>query len=258
MIVAESTRSRRLVGRLDRGADLLQQLREICRTYRVHAGEVRAAGALEDIVLGGRRLEGPYDVVSFHATVGDQADAPALQLSVTLGRARDESRELVGGHLTAARVVSLEFVIEAFDDVTLVRTADAASGQLGWVEVDKPKEKPAPTFDAPARTSWSDVMAASERRGDVGRVEGNRVVPPAPEPADEGPSHPEVHVQAGDYIDHPKFGRCQVERVDSDQEFVSARLRNQRLIRLSLDVLTLIPAGQEDGHNLFRAVAGKQ
>ena len=66
-----------------------------------------------------------------------------------------------------------------------------------------------------------------------------------------------VNVRPGDFIDHPKFGRCAVERVDGDQEFVTARLRNQRLIRLSLDVLTLIPAGQAEGKNLFRAVAGK-
>ena len=64
------------------------------------------------------------------------------------------------------------------------------------------------------------------------------------------------HIRAGDLIDHPKFGRVQVERVDGDQEYVSARLRNQRLIRLSLEVLQLVPAGQADGKNLFRAVTG--
>jgi hypothetical protein len=44
-----------------------------------------------------------------------------------------------------------------------------------------------------------------------------------------------------------------VERIEGEYEFVSARLRNQRLIRLSLDVLTLTFVGAEDGHNLFRA-----
>jgi hypothetical protein len=78
------------------------------------------------------------------------------------------------------------------------------------------------------------------------------------EPAPEAPPPPqeEVRVAPGDLIDHPKFGRCIVERVEGDNEFVSARLRNQRLIRLSLDVLTLHPAGEEDGKRLFRAVMG--
>jgi hypothetical protein len=64
----------------------------------------------------------------------------------------------------------------------------------------------------------------------------------------------EVRVVAGDWIEHPKFGRCQVERVEGDYEFVSVRLRNQRLIRLSLDVLELLPVGEEPGgRRLFRA-----
>jgi hypothetical protein len=92
------------------------------------------------------------------------------------------------------------------------------------------------------------VVAASERRVEAVRAEPDEEPAPA--------SNAEVQVRAGDFIDHPKFGRMQVERVDGDYEFVSARLRNQRLIRLSLDVLTLIPAGQQDGRNLFRAVAG--
>ncbi len=54
------------------------------------------------------------------------------------------------------------------------------------------------------------------------------------------------------WVDHPKFGRCQVERVEGDSEFLSVRLRNQRLIRLSLDVLNLAPAGHSDGHRLFK------
>jgi hypothetical protein len=82
------------------------------------------------------------------------------------------------------------------------------------------------------------------------------IVAPEADGAGELPAG-EVQVKPGDLIDHPKFGRVQVERVEGDNEFVSARLRNQRLIRLSLDVLTLIPAGTENGHNLFRAVAGR-
>jgi predicted DNA-binding protein with PD1-like motif len=242
VIVAESSRTRRLVGRIDRGTDLLQQLTELCRSHRVHAGQIRAVGALEDVVLGDRRSEGAFELLTFTATVAVTAAGPSLQAYVTL--AHTTTRALSGGRLTSARVVSCDFVVDAYDDVS--DAVDAAAA---------PPVKPA-TFDAPARTTWSDVVAASERR-----VDAPRIAPvtdaQAEDDAARAADHGEVHVKAGDYIDHPKFGRCQVERVDSDQEFISARLRNQRLIRLSLEVLTLIPAGQEDGHNLFRAVAGK-
>jgi hypothetical protein len=149
--------------------------------------------------------------------------------------------ELVGGRLIAARVVHCDFVIDTFDDLPVE------------------KAKPSPSFEAAARTTWKDVVAAS--------AASDRKHEPAPPPVrpavnvpvdEEQPTSSEpVSVRPGDFIDHPKFGRCAVERVDGDQEFVTARLRNQRLIRLSLDVLTLIPAGQAEGKNLFRAVAGK-
>lgn len=282
MIVAESTHSRRLVGRLDRGADLLAQLTDVCRAHRVRAGELRAVGALEEVVVGEwdqqkraprppRRFDAQFEILSLSGTIAERDGAPSLQAFVSLSRERDNGIELIGGRLLGGRVFACEFVIDAFDDLALARVVEPATGLHLWEgaaarpapvaaaapvataaatpapdpEPDPPK--PIPMFDPPARTSWSDVVAASERR--VEAVVHAEAAEAAPAPA-------EVQVRPGDFIDHPKFGRVQVERVDGDYEFVSARLRNQRLIRLSLEVLTLIHAGQEDGRNLFRAVTG--
>lgn len=122
----------------------------------MHAGQIRAVGALEDVVLGERRVEGAFELLTFTATVGTTAAGPSLQAFVTL--AGTATRELVGGRLTGARVVSCDFVVDAYDDVS--DALDAAQA---------PAVKPA-TFDAPARTTWSDVVAASERRVDAPRV----------------------------------------------------------------------------------------
>lgn len=283
MIVAESTRTRRLVGRLDRGADLLAQLVEVCRSHRVRAGELRAVGALEEAVVGEwdqrtrsprppRHFDAQFEILSLSGTIAEREGGPALQAWVSLSRERDNGIELIGGRLLGGRVFACEFVIDAFDDLVLTRAVEPATGLMLWdgaatpslaavpparVEPapraetpppDRPAaDKPTPMFDPPARTSWSDVVAASERR--VEAVAAAAAVEALPAGA-------EVQVRPGDFIDHPKFGRVQVERVDGDYEFVSARLRNQRLIRLSLEVLTLVHTGQENGHNLFRAVAG--
>jgi hypothetical protein len=113
-------------------------------------------------------------------------------------------------------------------------------------------------FEVPARghvdekpatvtPSWQDVVRASEA-GPAPTGGSDRVVVSADS---------EVRPMPGDIIEHPKFGRMHVERVEGNFEFVSARLRNQRLIRLSLDVLTLTPVGREDGHVLFRAEPGR-
>jgi predicted DNA-binding protein with PD1-like motif len=273
VIVAESTRTRRLVGRLDRGADLVTQLAEACRIHRVRAGELRATGALEEAIVGEfdqqarslrppRRFAAAFEIVSLSGTIGERDGQPALQAWVSLSREGDNGIELIGGRLVAGRVFACEFVIDVFDDVASPRLLDAATGLSLWrpsalsVEPSEPaaaeSATPQPSFEAPARTTWSDVVAASERRAEPVRpIETPVSVPDEPPPAVE------VQVKAGDLLDHPKFGRLQVERVEGDFEFVSARLRNQRLIRLSLDVLTLVPAGQADGRNLFRIVTNR-
>ncbi|MCA9665278.1 MAG: DNA-binding protein [Myxococcales bacterium] len=58
-------------------------------------------------------------------------------------------------------------------------------------------------------------------------------------------------IQAGDLLDHNKFGRCVVERVDVNEEFATVRLRNNRLVRLNIEVLNLSYEGDEDGHQVF-------
>ena len=233
VIVSETTRTRRLVGRLDPGSDLLAALADLCRAHDIHAGAARATGRLEGVTVGERRLESTVEIVALNARLGDSVDIWAALAT--------PSGELVGGRLVAARVVTCDLVVDTFDDL--------------------PARKAPPSFEAPARTTWSDVVAAS-----AGKQTPVPAPPAAVRPAsnfhavaDAPPAPPseQINVRPGDFIDHPKFGRCAVERVDGDYEFVTARLRNQRLIRLSLDVLTLIFAGQENGKNVFRAVAGQ-
>lgn len=391
VIVAESTRTRRLVGRLDHGADLLAQLTEICRRHEVRAGTLRAVGALEEVLLGQwdqqaraarppRRFTAPLEILTLFGTIAAAEGGPAVSAWVSLSRERDNGIELLGGRLLGGRTFACEFVIEVFDDLSLQRTVEPATGLALWdaptsmapgptaltpppgvpaattnisaadpaLPATAPSSLPStraaaaappamapssppsvrppepaspaptssspprpvtPTFEPPARVtlepvrptvpspfrtplppptasppaplktapvttparvaptpsgiepaprpqssfaqpaqpSWHDVVAASEARDTADEEDESES--PSSAPA-------EVQVRPGDYIDHPKFGRVQVEKVDGDHEYVSARLRNQRLIRLSLEVLTLIHTGQEEGKNLFRAVAG--
>jgi uncharacterized protein len=265
VIVAESRRGRRLVGRLDKGSDVLEGLAEACRTHQVRAAEVRAVGALEQVVLceydqrarqlrASRRFDAQFEIVSLTGNISEKDGKLFVHAKCSLSRERDNGIELVGGQLVSGRVFALEFVIDAFDDLILRRSPDAQTGLSLWreaISLGSPAPEEAPQmahvpFEAPAQTNWSDVVAASDARP--------AVVKPAA-PVEELPQE-EVRVVAGDLIDHPKFGRCVVERIEGDYEFVSARMRNQRLIRLSLDVVTLVPAGEDAGKRLFRAVMG--
>jgi predicted DNA-binding protein with PD1-like motif len=265
VIVGESRKGRRLVGRLNRGSEILDGLADACRVGQVRSGELRARGALEQAVVQAydqrartmrppRRFESPFEIVYLYGQVSELSGRLSLQAHVALSREGDNGIELVGGRLVSGRVFAVEFVIDAFDDLVLRLSPDAQTGLPLWseaigigapppVEAPEPPPPPPPAatdgFGAPP--AWQEVVAASDEAAAA----------PAPEP------DVEVTVRPGDLIDHPKFGRCQVERIEGDYEFVSARLKNQRLIRLSLDVLSLIPVGEEDGHQLFRAVPGR-
>ena len=60
---------------------------------------------------------------------------------------------------------------------------------------------------------------------------------------------PERAVRPGDVIEHPKFGRCDVMRVDDGEERISVRIPAGRLVELGLEVLQL---------ELVRTVGTKQ
>ncbi len=283
MLVAESRRTRRLVGRLDRGGDVVEGLVEVCRTHAVRTGELRAIGALENVTLdeydqraraprGARRFDAPFEIVHLHGNISEKDGKPFVVAYAALSRQRDNGIELIGGRLAAGRVFAVEFVIDAFDDLILRRVLDASTGLPLWREaipleprapdaapVRDPDAGPAHVpFEAPPRVAWTDVMAASNAREPDATVEQNAGVAASPDDGQDTTPALEAKPSPGDFIDHPKFGRCQVERIEGDYEFISARLRNQRLIRLSLEVLTLIPIGREGDHVLFRAEPGRQ
>src|SRR5262249_12650532 len=153
-------------------------------------------------------------------------------------RERDNGVEILGGHLVSARVYSAEYVVETFDDLILRRTQDAPSGLLLWTDAIPLPDAPAPvSVPAPAPVPDGPVSWA-----EVARV--------APEPADE-PEH-EDSLSEGDILLHPTFGRCEVERIEGSSEFAHVRLRNGRLVRLSLDVVKVSPSGREGPKRVFK------
>ena len=110
--------------------------------------------------------------------------------------------------------------------------------------------------------SWADVAAASQIAQAKSPLEP-AVLPPKPRPPqlDEDDDEEEVddeldflEVEPGDIVEHPKFKRCKVARVEGDMEYVQVRLRNGNLVRLSLDIVRLVLVGSEDGHQVFKAI----
>jgi hypothetical protein len=119
-----------------------------------------------------------------------------------------------------------------------------------------------PALSPPPEATWQDVIAVTR---EVAPTEPEEHEPPgAPGQPDEGAAtiseadalgeEGEVYdLVPGDIVEHPKFGRSVVERVEGDGEYVQVRLRNHNLVRLSLDVIVLELIAHEDGHQVFRA-----
>jgi hypothetical protein len=264
MIVAESRTGRRLVGRLDRGVDLFAAILDVCRAHGVRSGEVRALGSLEAAELAeydqaakhwkpSRRYTGGFEVLHLQGNVSEKDGQAVVHAHATLMRDTDNGVLLLGGHVVSARVFAIELVVDAWDDLILRRGVDEPTGLTQWREiitVPTGAAPPAPPPPAP-ELSWQQVAAASAHKDK----------PPAP-PPHRGPQPPrpsasaidaEVLVTPGDVILHPRFGRCQVVRIEGADEFARVRLPNGNMVRLSLEVLDLTLDAKDGDRRVFRA-----
>jgi predicted DNA-binding protein with PD1-like motif len=285
--VLESRAGRRLLVQLERGANVVDEIAAVCRQHQLRAGELRATGTLEQLQVSLpegplQEHKGALDIVSFVGHLAERDGKIELVAQVFVAARGVRGIEVVGGRLIRARGAA-ELVIETLDDVRPTRTSSSLAGLEMWrIATAGAAPAPAAIRTEPPAPSGPDPQAAFERRRPLvtgGSTTSNEPAP-TPEPATEPtsdwsavmaasasertvPPAAEGHsptgddddqVRPGDLVDHPKFGRCQVERIEGDHEFISVRLRNQRLIRLSLDVLNVVAAGTADGQRLFRLV----
>jgi predicted DNA-binding protein with PD1-like motif len=264
--IGESQQSRRILGQLNRGEDLLQGLLSVCQVRGVRCALVAAYGVVDELQLAcydaegrgmakPRKLRGAVQLLQAKGILAELDGQLHLELSLVAARQRDNGIEVLGGICSGARVVACEFVIEALEDLIVRRAVDRTTGLPGWQEAfsaakgaasDAPGETGStPSAErepsSPGKLSWADAVMASVRAA------------PEPEEEEEDDGEPYRPVRVGDFLDHQKFGRCEVQRVDADQEYVTVRLRNSRLVRLNLEVLRLRYTGDEGGRQVFVA-----
>jgi predicted DNA-binding protein with PD1-like motif len=274
-LIEESRRSRRIIGQLTRGQDLYRSLLAVCQERGVRCAQVQVQGVVDEVELAcyepdsramgkARRLRGALQLLSAAGIVAEHNGQLHLELSVVASRHRDNGIEVVGGVCEAARVISCQFVVEALDDLLLRRGLDRSSGllalQQGFSAADgddpsSPTREPsAPDAGRNGDSSAEERETSSPNSGKVSWADAVMAsVRAQPEEVEEiGLEHLRP-VKVGDILEHQKFGRCLVQRVDADQEYVTVRLRNSRLVRLNLEVLNLRYSGEEDGHQVFTA-----
>jgi predicted DNA-binding protein with PD1-like motif len=292
MTVATSS-SRHLLVRLGEGARLPDALLGALRDEVVLAGWVRASGVLADVQLraydprsGGlataRRIAGPVHAVVIEGSVGLAAGDVSCGLRAVLARETETGVETVAGEIADARVVALEAIVTALDEVAAARALDrsgvwlfdlasvsATAGAARPANAAPAAPPPSPpaaaaapapapaaaataTPAAPPSPQWAEAARASEQA-------------PAPKPAGPRPSPTftpqalpmrpvkppapdvdQIYPDAGDVVEHFAFGRCEVVKSDGDRLHVRLG-KDGRIKEISLDMLKVTSLATEDG-----------
>ncbi len=143
MIVFESRKVRRIIGRFERGERLPESLRTLAAARQVSTGWFTALGAFEWVELveydqarkvykETRRYERECEILSLVGNVSFKDGAPFVHLHACLSRDTDNGIEVIGGHLIDASVFACEFHLDCHDDLGLGRQRDDDTGLFLW------------------------------------------------------------------------------------------------------------------------------
>ncbi|MCK5850362.1 MAG: DNA-binding protein [Kiritimatiellae bacterium] len=128
------------MGKLPCGSDLLEELTGLCREHGVQLGRVEALGAVKKACIGFydqekrvykfSTLDQPMEITNMIGNVSIKDDEPFVHAHITLV---DETGTVHGGHLAPGTIIfACEFVLEAFDGPTFIRTPDKETGLPLW------------------------------------------------------------------------------------------------------------------------------
>ncbi|MDP8998877.1 MAG: DNA-binding protein, partial [Myxococcota bacterium] len=173
--VHRSEKSRHLVLRVSAGEAIPDALMTTLRAERITCGWLRGSGVLADVELraydaeigalgSARRIEGPAQVLILEGSIGLSDGDPSFSMRALLARESDFGLETMAGEIGSARVVALEVVVTALDDLTLHRGLDDAAGL--WLLGDATGQVSAahgPPARPMTRPAWSAALEASER-----------------------------------------------------------------------------------------------
>src|SRR3974390_420289 len=131
------TEARKILGRLQKGDDLLGALTTICQDLGITLGEVKALGAVSRARIGFYHqdtrqyewldLPKPLEILALEGNISLKDSKPFVHAHVTLS---DDAGRAYGGHLADGTVVfATEFVIQELKaDQSLNRQMDEETG----------------------------------------------------------------------------------------------------------------------------------
>jgi predicted DNA-binding protein with PD1-like motif len=265
-VKVSTTNARHVLMRLRRGDSLPDALLRELRDEVVLCGWMRASGVLSDVELSAfdgagmgraRKLAGPVQVVSMEGSVGLSEGDVSCSMRVVLARETDNGVETLAGELVRARIEALEVLVTAFDDVAATRRPD--EGTTTWlidelsstgstaVVADKPRTSdvaPAPAAVPEARSSDVAPRAAGSQPSLTPSLTSASMPPKPVRPMPNLDDEP--FPDAGDFVEHFHFGRCEVIKSDGDR--LHLRLGKEgRIKEIALEMLKVTRLDSPEG-----------
>lgn len=129
-----------LLGRLEKGQDILQGLTEFCVSEGVTAGSIQALGAVQRGAVGFYdqefaayreiRFDEEMEIASLAGNISRKEGETFLHCHIILS---DRDGRCFGGHLVEGNVAfACEFAITALEGPVPERTLDQATGLMLW------------------------------------------------------------------------------------------------------------------------------
>lgn len=286
MIHQTSYRARRIVGQLSPGEDIVGALTQLCQEESIEAGELHVMGALRSAELARFDPERKdyhvahtceaAEIVRLDGTVATIGGQVVLRLSALLTAAGPFGDQFIAGQVRDATAEACEFILEAFEDMRMVRGKDAKTGRtilsaIDHVRIATPAPAaaspaaPAAASDAqapesePAKMSWGEAIRASEEvssRPTPSKPQTSIFDEPEEDPEEiyanvsDGPIEEMPEMKPGDVLDHPKLGRCRIMKVE-DEEYAHIRLPRGKISKLVLEIFEIEYKGTDHGRNVF-------
>jgi hypothetical protein len=140
MIMRQVEFGKGLVGRLSHGADLLDELTNLCSENNISFGRVEAIGAVQKARIGFyNQSKGEYEFTTFDrpleiltliGNVSLKDGSPMVHAHITLG---DQDGKVYGGHLVPGTIAfACEYMLQRIEGDVYVRDLDEETGLPLW------------------------------------------------------------------------------------------------------------------------------
>lgn len=264
MIITQTRQRRTFVGSLNPGADLVDALANICVDNSILCALFSGIGYMKDPEIRSYDIDtrgfkppvlhrGTFHCVSLHGNASLQDKRTVLRTHVigTLTTGSNQPPQLLSGELAGAEVVAFEFTLSSIDDIRLYRAPDDRTGLDPWLHMSLGSGPVGADIEPDTIPVVGTGPAAEPPKPKV-VAEPKRSAPsPAQEDDDDSDASPQLEVKAGDLLEHPTLGRCEVLDNDGDER-VTIRLGSGRRVELHTGLLDLQDAGEVDGKRLIK------